>query len=200
MSADAPPRLDAAVSSGHDAGVSGRHDEALSRHFTLVELTRSDIAARLGIDNTPPPAIVETLRGTAARLERVREILSEKAGREIPVRVSSGYRCEALERVLCERAYEKWCVKSSLFPSRASWKMYFATKQHPRGRAGDIEAPAFGTPLEVCRELEGHRQVLELDQLIYEFKSWAHVGWSESAPRHQVLTINASGTLPGLIA
>lgn len=177
-----------------------RHDEALSRHYTLAELTRSDTAARLGIDNTPPAAIVETLRVTAARLERVREILSEKAKRDIPVLVSSGYRCEALERVLCERAYEKWCVKSSLFPSRASWKMYFATKQHPKGRAGDIEAPAFGTPLEVCRELDGHKQALELDQLIYEFKSWAHVGWSQGTPRHQVLTINAAGTFPGLKA
>jgi zinc D-Ala-D-Ala carboxypeptidase len=175
-------------------------DEALSKHFTLAELTRSDLAARLGIDNTPPPAIVEVLRITAGRLERVREILSEKAGREIPVHVSSGYRCEALERVLCERTYEKWCVKSSLFPSRASWKMYFATKQHPKGRAADIEAPAFGTPLELCRALEAQRQVLELDQLIYEFRAWAHVGWSESVPRHQVLTISASGTLPGLNA
>lgn len=175
-------------------------DEALSKHYTLAELTRSDTAARLGIDNTPPAAIVEVLRVTAARLERVREILSEKAAREIPVHVSSGYRCEALERVLCERAYEQWCVKSSLFPGRASWRVYLERKQHPKGRAGDITAPAFGTPLEVCLALEPHREALELDQLIYEFKSWAHVGWSQAAPRHQVLTIDASGTVPGLNA
>lgn len=176
-----------------------REDLRLSQHFLLSELVRSDTAARLDIDNWPPEPVIEALRGTAERLEVAREILCEKARREIAILVSSGYRCEALERVLCEKAYAAWCVKNNLMPSRASWKLYFQKKQHPRGTAADWTAPAYGTPLEVCRELAAHAQRLGFDQLIYEFGAWAHTGWG-TPPRHQVLTINGSGTFHGLVA
>lgn len=62
----------------------------LSEHFSLEEFTRSNIAARLGIDNTPPPEVVDNLRRVAAALEVIRMRL----GRAITI--SSGYRCPAL--------------------------------------------------------------------------------------------------------
>ena len=59
----------------------------LSAHFTLAELTVSDAAARLDIDNTPNEVITGNLRKLAITLEQVRELLGK------PIRINSGYRC-----------------------------------------------------------------------------------------------------------
>jgi hypothetical protein len=77
----------------------------LTDHFTLEELTDSDTAVRLGIDNTPPPAIRPHLEVLAQGLEEVRRILGQ------PIIVRSGYRCEALEKVLCAKDYAAWCER-----------------------------------------------------------------------------------------
>ena len=58
----------------------------LSEHFTLAEMTRSQTAARHGIDNTPPPEVVANLAAVCNLLEDIRKL----AGR--PISVSSGYR------------------------------------------------------------------------------------------------------------
>lgn len=58
----------------------------LSEHFTLEELTESDYATRHGLDNTPPPDILDNLKRVAAVLELVRAAVGK------PVIVSSGYR------------------------------------------------------------------------------------------------------------
>jgi zinc D-Ala-D-Ala carboxypeptidase len=65
----------------------------LSPHFSLKELTASDTAARLGIDNTPSEAQIVLLGKLAARLEDVRAITG-------PLQVTSGYRCLALNRAI----------------------------------------------------------------------------------------------------
>lgn len=58
----------------------------LSDHFTLDEMTESQTASRLGLDNTPSPEAVERLRHLCERiLEPARAALG-------PIRVSSGYR------------------------------------------------------------------------------------------------------------
>nr|WP_229265400.1 D-Ala-D-Ala carboxypeptidase family metallohydrolase [Duganella sp. 1224] len=62
----------------------------MTEHFTLDELTASQIAARRRIDNTAGPAVVENLRRVAAVLEQVRAAVGR------PITVSSGYRCPAL--------------------------------------------------------------------------------------------------------
>lgn len=58
----------------------------LSPHFTLAELTFSQTATRLGIDNTPTEAIEANLRRLCGTLEQVRALVGR------PIRVSSGYR------------------------------------------------------------------------------------------------------------
>lgn len=58
------------------------------KYFTLQELTRSDTADRLGIDNTPDAAVVEHLETLVAQLL---DPLREAFGR--PIIVTSGYRC-----------------------------------------------------------------------------------------------------------
>lgn len=58
----------------------------LSPHFTLEELTFSQIASRKNLDNTPTADIIENLKLVAVALEAVRTIVGR------PIIVSSGYR------------------------------------------------------------------------------------------------------------
>lgn len=64
----------------------------LTPNFSLEEFTASDIARNLGIDNTPPAAIVARLRVTALGAEMVRRVLGG------PLRITSGYRNEAVNK------------------------------------------------------------------------------------------------------
>jgi len=46
----------------------------LSPNFTLEELTHSETAVRLGIDNTPTVEVIDNLKFLSGRLEDVRSI------------------------------------------------------------------------------------------------------------------------------
>lgn len=65
------------------------------KYFTLQELTRSDTAERLGIDNTPDAAVVAHLEELT---ERLLDPLREAFGR--PIIVTSGYRCPELNKAV----------------------------------------------------------------------------------------------------
>ena len=47
--------------------------DKLTEHFDWAEVTRSDTASRMGIDNSLPSALLPTVQKTATKLERVRE-------------------------------------------------------------------------------------------------------------------------------
>ena len=66
----------------------------LSEHFTLEELSHSDIAVRLGIDNTPPIDLYDNLRRLCVLLESVRKTIGK------PILINSGYRSMALNQVV----------------------------------------------------------------------------------------------------
>ena len=134
----------------------------LTEHFSLEVLIASETAARAGIDNTPPDAIIVNLRALAEGLELVRKALNGK-----PVHVSSGYRCERLN--------------VAIGGSRKS--------MHMQGLAADILCPAFGPPLEVCRAISAAG--IETDQIIHEFGRWCHVAFAarDARPRRELLTI-----------
>lgn len=167
-------------------------DERLTEHFFLSEFTRSETAARLGIDNMPEADVLEHLRLNAQYMEQVRAHL------KVPILVSSGYRGEALEKVLCERDYGAWCRRHSLMPSPTAWRTYFDRKAHPKGLATDWTAPAFGTPAQVCRAIAASD--LPFDQLIYEH-TWVHTSWPMpgKAPRRELLTLISSGYARGIL-
>ena len=110
----------------------------MSIHFSMSELTASDTAVRLGIDNTPSAEIVANLEVLAMGLEDIRDILGH------PMRVSSGYRCPKLNTA----------VKGS------------KTSAHMDGFAADFTCPAFGTPLAVVKAIE--RSPVMFDQCIQE--------------------------------
>ncbi len=64
-------------------------------YFTIDELTRSDTATRLGIDNTPPPEAVAALTVLVDNLlDPIRRLWGK------PLTVTSGYRCPALNRAV----------------------------------------------------------------------------------------------------
>lgn len=144
-------------------------DEPLTPHFKLYDFLKSQKAEELGIDNTPPDAIVHALLLNAERMELVRAALGNK-----PIIVSSGYRCPDLNAAIGSR------------PS----------SDHVKGLATDFVCPAFGTPAEICRHLQACD--LSFKQLIYE-RTWVHISWdivaelAGSPPKRQVLTLLAGG-------
>lgn len=147
----------------------------LTQHFSLAELTASNKARQLGIDNTPPPELVPRLVMVAEMLERIRSTLN------CPVLVTSGYRCERL----------------NLSVGGAT------TSDHPQGHAADIVAPGFGTPTQVAKVLAPLVSVLGIGQLILEGvrgKQWVHV--STHVPEravNRVITITDSGVRAGIV-
>ena len=157
---------------------------ALTDHFTLDELTRSDTAVRLGIDNSAPDRLWMHLFVLAVGLEKVRVLLGERS-----MRISSGYRCEELERVLCAKDFAAWCGRHGKHQGAQAWDEYFARKAHPKAYAADFTCPSFGDPLAIVKAIEASD--IEFDQCIQE-GSWVHVSFAPTA-RREVLTATFSG-------
>jgi hypothetical protein len=141
----------------------------LTEHFTLEEMTVSTTAAQKGIDNTPDAAALAELTDLAKVLERVRTLLHGA-----PIIITSGYRCPEVNAA-CGGV---------------------ANSAHVFGRAVDFVAPAFGTPRDIVLALLPHMAELRLDQLIYEYGDWVHLGLHEDddQARRMALTIDANGT------
>ena len=116
----------------------------LSPHFTLDELTHSETAARLDIDNTPSEEIIDNLKFLSEKLEYVRVLLGS------PMLISSGYRSGLLNDALGSKR----------------------TSAHTRGLAVDFISPSFGTPKEIVQAIVDSD--IEYDQVILEFDRWVH--------------------------
>lgn len=139
----------------------------LTEHFTFEEVTHSETAARRGIDNTLPAELVETVKKTAVKMEKVRALLGK------PISVTSWYRSLPLNRALLSAD----------------------TSQHPKGEAVDFICPTFGSPLEVCKFLLENRDLIRWDQLILEH-TWVHISWNSipsGEQRGQVLSLLETG-------
>ena len=135
--APAPPAA-AASSSTSSSSSSASSSASVSRYFTLDELTFSDTATRLHIDNTPPAAIVDVLKDTAQRLDQVRDLLGG------PVQIVSAYRSAALNSAMGG----------------------VAGSDYTTGRGVDFICRSFGTPLQICQQII--KAGIKFDQLIQE--------------------------------
>jgi zinc D-Ala-D-Ala carboxypeptidase len=146
----------------------------LSAHFTVAELTASNKAAQLGIDNTPPPELVPRLVLCAEMLERIRSTLG------VPIIVTSAYRCRPLNTAVGG-------VTSS---------------DHTQGHAADFVAPGYGSAYDIAKLIAPLVSVLGVGQLIYEntkTASWVHV--STHTPEklsNRVITITDAGAQLGI--
>ncbi|MCR5039978.1 MAG: peptidase M15 [Bacteroidales bacterium] len=129
------------------------------KHFTISELLKSDTALKNKLWNGAPKEAEENLR---ALVDEVLDPLREAYGK--PIRVSSGYRCPKLNRL----------VGGSL------------NSQHMRGEAADIQ-PSIGNE----GDLDFLAQLLiangKFDQLIlyptFIHVSYKRLGWN----RKQIL-------------
>lgn len=110
----------------------------LSPHFSLEELTHSEIAVRRGLGNVPLPGVQENLKKLAMALEDVRKLLA------VPMLISSGYRSPEVNRAVGGAE----------------------TSAHCAGWAADFIAPAFGTPQQIAKAIVASG--LAFDQVIYE--------------------------------
>lgn len=126
----------------------------LSKNLSLAEVTKSNTASRLGIDNTPDDWEIENLRAIA---EDVFQPLRDAF--KCPIYVSSGYRSGELN--------------DAIGGAKRS--------QHIQGRALDLDADVFGrcTNGEIFRWILNN---LTFDQLIWEFgdqdnPDWVHVSY-----------------------
>ena len=151
----------------------------LTDHFDLSEFTHSETAVRLGIDNTPSEEVIKRLEVLAKGMERIRAVLG------VPIKISSGYRCEELEKVLCAKDFAGWCRRHGKDQKKPdSWNEYFARKAHPKGYACDFTAPRFGTPAQIVKVL--CNAGIKCDQIIEE-GTWAHVSFDPKM-RGQVMS------------
>ena len=119
----------------------------LSEHFTLEELTTTEVRRFLAEQAKPPPEVLENLDRLADRLEVVRALLGH-----LPVRINSGWRCPGLNR--------------AVGGAKAS--------AHLVGLAADFTCRSFDPPRAICRHLV--EEGLVFDQLIEE-GTWVHVSF-----------------------
>ena len=147
-------------------------------HFTLSEFAASDTATRLQIDNTLPEHLVPAAEGTLLMLGRIRAQLCDLAGHDVPIRISSGYRCVRLNAA----------VRGS------------AGSDHLLAAAADWTAPAFGTPFAICQALLPHLDALGIGQLIHEFGAWVHTSTRtrRANPINRSITVTHAGTSVGI--
>jgi hypothetical protein len=117
----------------------------------------SETADQCGIDNMPPPEVIEQLQKTADLLELVRTALGD-----VDIFVTSGYRCEELNEEVGG----------------------VANSQHMTGQAADFIAPDFGTPDQIYDFLQQAEPPIPYDQLIREYGEWVHISQSDD-PRDE---------------
>lgn len=142
----------------------------LSRSFTLARLVHSDTARTEGIDNTPPPDVIENLRVLASGLDEVQRLLGH------PLRISSGYRSPALNEFVGGTAGSQHCL----------------------GLAADFTCPKFGAPMAVARAIAESN--VHFDQCILEFGRWVHLSFNSTPRRRVLTIYSAAaGYIEGLI-
>ena len=151
----------------------------MTPHFSLAEFTASDTAARLGIDNSLPDELRDNAEQTLQMMERIRLHINA------PITITSGYRCEALNRVIGSKP----------------------GSDHTLAFAVDFKASRAGTPAEIAKSLALVVDMLGIGQLILEYNDpngkqsgWIHT--SIAKPQkiiNRIITINKNGIFPGIV-
>ena len=133
----------------------------LSNSFSLEQLVFSETAVRKGLDNTPNDEQIANLTELAQALERVQSLLG------YPLHISSAFRSPK--------------VNAAVGGS--------PTSAHMEGYAADFTCEAFGSPLEICRQIA--TSDIGFDQLIQE-GTWVHISIAPTM-RRDLLTAHFTG-------
>ena len=151
----------------------------LSKNFTLQEFTKSQIAIRKGIDNTPAEAHIENAK---VLFENVVQPVRDNFGVTV---INSGYRGPDLN----------YAIGGS------------NTSQHTRGQAVDIECPGIANhdiATWIKDNLEFDQLILEFYTPGIPDSGWVHVSYKTEDNRKQCLTaMKENGKTiykPGLVA
>lgn len=136
----------------------------LTTNFSLHEMTKSETALRLGMDNTPSDAITANLR---ALCEKILQPVRDHYGKG--VKVNSGYRAPEVNKA----------VGGS------------PTSDHCQGQAADIEIP--GIPnAELAKWIEANLPYTQLILEFYTQgipdSGWVHVSYDPNNLKKQSLT------------
>ena len=144
----------------------------ISPNFALEEFLNSETANSIGVNNYPTWEAADNLARLADTMERIRAGLGN-----LPVTILSGYRSPPVNDAVGGAA----------------------NSAHLYGLACDFVIPDYGSPLDVCKAIEPYLSVLQIDQLIWEFGDWVHLGLvgNGEIPRNQCLTIDERGTREG---
>ena len=141
-----------------------QNDIQLSEHFKLSEFTKSITAERLGIDNKPGYEEVLAMRHLC---REVLEPLRQHYGK--PIRITSGYRCEELNRAVGG----------------------VGRSQHMLGEAADLSVPNEQVAREWFQWIAHHT---DFDQMLFEHSSrmrnrWLHLScrWDRRRNRHMAI-------------
>jgi hypothetical protein len=151
----------------------------LSANFTLKELTKSDTATRLGLDNTPDDEALENLKTLC---EMVLQPVRDNFGR---VTVNSGYRS----------------------PESNAAVGGSKTSDHCKGMAADIEVDGVANPdlaQWIMDNLDYTQLILEFYTQGQPNSGWVHVSYEPNILKKQDLTaVKVAGKtqyLNGLVA
>ena len=152
----------------------------LTTNFSLHELTKSEIALRLGLDNTPNETEIAALKMLA---EKVLQPVRDHFGKG--VKVNSGFRSIA--------------VNQATGGSKSS--------DHVRGQAADIEIPSVPNAelaQWIMDNLEYTQLILEFYTPGIPDSGWVHVSFDSANLKKQELTaMKVAGKtqyVPGLMA
>ena len=140
----------------------------ITEHFSLEELTVSDIAVRKGLDNTPTEAEIANLTRTALLLEQVRELLKK------PIIVNSAFRSKAVNDAVGSKD----------------------TSQHRIGCAADIKVPGM-TPKQVVQAcIDANIPYDQIIEEFSSWTHISVPDSASRPPRRQALIIDRNGTRP----
>jgi hypothetical protein len=138
----------------------------VSKYFTLEEFTASQYAERHNIVNKPDEVAIENIKKLSIQLlDSIRSYIGK------PIFITSGYRCKELN--------------SAIGGAKNS--------QHMKGQAADIVCPAIGNLQLFVKIMElWHSNMIEFDQLIWEFgtktyPAWIHISYNEGDNRNDII-------------
>ena len=172
-------------------------DIQLSPHFKLSELTASTTARENGIDNTPPPEIVDNLSHLCeGTLEPLREEI------KLPVVITSGYRCKALNERITHHSDSSQHMSGCAADFYVGQSSVSGVKSQVSGHHLELETGESPMKHETSsrreRLIKAFRLIITSEDIDYDqvilYPTFIHVSYeSRNKNRHRITKANGHG-------